>query len=249
VGPAPYLDFIRRATQAVDIPVIASINGITDHHWVDYAQQIEAAGAAALELNVYFIPADIETAGYEVEQRYVDVLKAVKLAVKIPIAVKLSPYFSSIGYMALQLERAGADGLVLFNRFYEPDIDLFELTPNPTLTLSQAEEIRVPLLWIGILSGRIGVSLAASTGVETSGEVMKYLLAGADVVQTASALLRHGPEHMKALLEGVELWLASRDLDSLERVRGVMSQRKVADPNALVRGNYIKVLQGSSRWE
>jgi dihydroorotate dehydrogenase (fumarate) len=178
-GPGPYLDLVRRATEAVRIPIIASLNGITDHGGVDYARQIEEAGASALELNIYFIPADIEMTGRDVERRYVDILKAVKRTVRIPVAVKLGPYFSATGHMAMQLEQAGADGLVLFNRFYQPDIDLGRLALLSDLALSTAAEIRLPLLWIGVLAGRLKASLAASTGVESADEIVKYLLAGA----------------------------------------------------------------------
>jgi len=244
IGPAGYLETIHRASQAVDIPVVASLNGITDEGWVQYARQLEEAGASAIELNIYFIPTAPELTGRAVEERYVHILQAVKRAVKIPVAVKLSPYFSAMGHLAGQLVEAGADGLVLFNRFYQPDIDLTELSLLPNLDLSTPAEIRLPLLWIGVLSGRLGASLAASTGVESSDEVVKYLLAGADVVMTTSALLRHGAGHMKVLLDGVASWLAARDLTTLDSIRGRMSQRKVADKTAFARANYIRVLQG-----
>jgi dihydroorotate dehydrogenase (fumarate) len=232
-GPGHYLNLVRRAAEAVDIPVIASLNGITDHGWVDYARQIEEAGAQALELNIYFIPADLEMTGRDVEHRHIDILKAVKRAVMIPVAVKLGPYFSATGHVARQLEQAGADGLVLFNRFYQPDIDLGRLALSTELALSTAAEIRLPLLWISLLAGRLKASLAASTGVEGAEEVLKYLLAGADVVMTTSALLKHGVAHMKVLLDGLESWLAARNLDTLDAVRGRLSQRT----------NYIKMLQ------
>ncbi|HXQ40006.1 MAG TPA: dihydroorotate dehydrogenase-like protein [Candidatus Udaeobacter sp.] len=243
IHPERYLDLIRRAVEAVDIPIVASLNGITDRGWVDYAQEMEEAGADALELNIYFIPADSGMSGREVELRYTTILKSVKRALKIPVAVKLSPYFSAMGHMAAQLVDAGADGLVLFNRFYEPDIDLARLALLPNLELSTPAEIRLPLLWVGVLSGHIRASIAASTGVDSADEVVKYLLAGADVVMTTSALLRHGVGHMKVLLDGLENWLAARDLTSLDRIRGSMSQRDVTDPTALGRANYIKILQ------
>lgn len=244
VGPEHYLEVLRQAAGAVDIPVVASLNGTTDHGWVRYARQMEEAGADAIELNIYFIPADSKMSGREVERRYLDILKAVKQAVRIPVAVKLSPYFSAMAHMAAQLVEAGADGLVLFNRFYEPDIDLAKLGLLHNSDLSTAAEIRVPLLWIGVLAGRLRASLAASTGVESADEVIKYLLAGADVVMTTSALLRHGVGHMKVLLDGLEQWLAARDLDTPDRIRGCLSQRNVADPTAFERANYIRVLQG-----
>jgi len=244
IGPAAYLETIHQAAQAVDIPVVASLNGITDQGWVQYARQMEEAGAAAIELNIYFIPATSNVTGREVELRYISILKAVKQAVKIPVAVKLSPHFSAMANMAAQLVEAGADGLVLFNRFYQPDIDLAELTLLPNLELSTPAEIRLPLLWIGVLSGRVGASLAASTGVESSDQVIKYLLAGADVVMTTSALLKHGAGHMKVLLDGLRTWLAARDLTTLDSIRGRMSQRNIADKTAFARANYIRVLQG-----
>jgi dihydroorotate dehydrogenase (fumarate) len=244
VDPGRYLDVLHRAKKSVEIPIVASLNGITGRGWVEYARQIEQAGADALELNIYFIPADFAISGREIEERYVSILRSVKQAVKIPVAVKLSPYFSAMGHMANQLVGAGADGLVLFNRFYEPDIDLTRLNLLPDLELSTAAEIRLPLLWLGVLSGRIGASLAASTGVETADEVIKYLLAGADVVMTTSALLRHGVGYMKILSEGLKDWLVARDLESLDRLRGRLSQLNIADPTAFERANYVKVLQG-----
>ena len=244
IGPAHYLDVLHHAAAATNIPIVGSLNGITDHGWVNYAGQMEQAGAAALELNIYFIPADPDVPGHEVEQRYITILKAIKQAVKIPVAVKLSPYFSAMGHMATQLVEAGADGLVLFNRFYEPDIDLGQLTLLPNLELSTAAEIRLPLLWIGVMSGRVRASLAASTGVQSADEVIKYLLVGADVVMTSSALLRHGADYMKVLLDGLKTWLTARDLDTLDRIRGRLSQRNITDPTAFARANYIRVLQG-----
>jgi dihydroorotate dehydrogenase (fumarate) len=243
VGPERYLDLVRRARQAVAIPVIASLNGVSNHGWVDYARQIEAAGAAALELNVYFIASDIELSGREVEQRYLDILKAVKRAVTIPVAIKLVPYFSAFGHMARQLDHAGADGLVLFNRLYEPDIDLARLSLVSTLELSGAYEMRLPLLWVGVLAGRIKASLAASTGVDRADDVVKYLLAGADVVMTTSSLLRHGVDHVKELLGGLQAWLEARELESLAAIRGRLSHRHVVDAGAYERANYIKTLQ------
>jgi dihydroorotate dehydrogenase (fumarate) len=244
IGPTAYLETIYRASQCVDIPVVASLNGITDDGWVLYARQMEQAGAAAIELNIYFIPTAPDVDGREAEDRYISILEAVKRAVKIPVAVKLSPYFSALAHMAARLVKGGADGLVLFNRFYEPDVDLTQLTLLPNLELSTAAEIRLPLLWIGVLSGRFMASLAASTGVESSDEVIKYLLAGADVVMTTSALLKHGPAYLKVLLDGLTNWLAARDLSTLGSIRGRMSQRNVVDKTAFARANYIRVLQG-----
>lgn len=244
VGPRQYLDLIRRAREAVDIPVIASLNGITDDGWVSYAGLMAEAGASGLELNIYFIPGDLSLTGVEVEQRYLDILRAVRAMVSIPVAVKLSPYFSSLGSMALALRSAGADALVLFNRFYQPDIDVARLEVLTDLELSRHNEVRLPLLWLAVLAGRVNLSLAASTGVATADDVVKYLLVGADVVMTTSALLRHGVGHMGVLLEGLNAWMAAREFSSLAEVRGILSQRKVRDPQAFERANYIKILQG-----
>jgi dihydroorotate dehydrogenase (fumarate) len=243
-GPHHYLELIRRASAAVEIPVLASLNGTTDSGWVEYAQQIEAAGAQGLELNIYFIATDLTLSGREVEQRYLDIVQAVRRAVSIPLAVKLSPYFSSVGHMALALQEAGADALVLFNRFYQPDVDLARLEILNDLRLSEAQEIRLPLLWLAVLSGRLKASLAASTGVSSANEVVKYLLVGADAVMTTSSLLRHGPGHLKTLLEGLQSWLQAHEFSSLEPVRGIMNQHNLREPGAFERANYIKILQG-----
>ena len=244
VGPDQYLDLVERASSAVAIPVIASLNGTTDEGWVSYARLIEQAGAKGLELNVYFIPADIALTGREVEQRYLNILKSVREYVSIPIAVKLSPYFSAVGNMALELEKAGADALVLFNRFYQPDLDLARLQVLTDIRLSSPDEIRLPLLWLAVLAGRVTASLAATTGVRTADEVIKYLLVGADAVMTTSSLLRQGVDHMATLRAGLEAWLKAREFVSVDEVRGLMSQRKVADPEAFERANYIRILQG-----
>ena len=243
IGPDSYLDLIRRATEQCSIPIIGSLNGITSTGWTDYAKQIIEAGAKALELNIYYIPADPRVSGRQVEDRYVDILKAVRGAITAPIAIKLSPFFSAIGEMAARLADAGADGLVLFNRFYQPDFDLEELEVVPNLDLSSASEIRLPLLWIAVLHGRIGCSLAATRGVETGREVIKYTMAGADAVMTTSALLRHGPAHLKTLVNDVTEWMQRHDYTSIAQMKGSMSQKKVADPSAFERANYIKVLQ------
>lgn len=238
------LVLIEQAADALGIPVIASLNGVTDSGWVDYARDIENAGANAIELNVFFIPSDSAVSGVEVERRYTDIVGAVVSAIKIPVAVKIGPYFSSPGHMAGELVKAGAKGLVLFNRFYEPDIDPATLSVQTSLELSHSYEIRLPLLWIGVLAGRIEASLAATTGVETANDVIKYLLAGADVVMTTSALLRHGLGHMQVLADGLTEWLTSRKLSSPGAIRGKLSHRSIEDPEAYERANYIKVLQG-----
>lgn len=240
---AHHLELVEKASRALDIPVIASLNGVTDSGWLDYARDIEAAGAAAIELNIFFVPSDPTQSGRDVEARYVDVVRTVSAAVQIPVAVKIGPYFSSPGHMAGQLTDAGAKGLVLFNRFYEPDIDPATLTVEPGLELSSAYEMRLPLLWIGVLAGRTPASLAATTGVESAADIVKYLLAGADVVMTTSALLRHGVGHMQTLVDGLADWLASRGLSSPDDIRGRMSHGNVDNPEAYERANYIKVLQ------
>ena len=243
-GPHHYLELVRRARQALGVPVIASLNGISDEGWTSYAKQLEQAGANGIELNIYFIPADLAATGRDVEQRYLDILRSVREAVSIPVAIKLSPYFSSVGNMAMALHEAGADALVLFNRFYQPDLDLTRLQVLTDLKLSEPNEIRLPLLWLAVLAGRTKASLAASTGVTGAEEVVKYLLVGADVVMTTSSLLRQGPDHMATLLAGLDQWLDARGFTSLKHVRGIMSQRSLRDPQAFERANYIKILQG-----
>jgi dihydroorotate dehydrogenase (fumarate) len=242
-GTQPYLETIRRARGAVDIPVIASLNGSSNNGWVNYAREIQEAGASALELNVFFIPTDPHLMGAMVEHRYRNILRAVKSTVSIPVAMKLSPYFSATGAMIRELDAAGADGFVLFNRFYQPDIDLHTLRLLRDLQLSTPTEIRLPLLWIGLLHGQLRASLAATTGVETEEQVIKYLLVGADVVMTTSALLRHGVARMRTLLNGLTTWLDSRSAD-LSDIRGRMSQHRIKDPGAFERMNYIRILQG-----
>lgn len=241
---AEHLKIVETAAKALGIPVIASLNGVTASGWVDYARDMEKAGAAAIELNIFFVPSDVALDGRDVEKRYTDTVAAVASAVKLPVSVKIGPYFSSTGHMAGQLVKAGAKGLVLFNRFYEPDINPLTLSVDTTLDLSSPNEMRLPLLWIGVLSGRLNASLAATTGVETADDVVKYILAGADVVMTTSALLKHGPEHMKVLVEGLAEWLRARNLTSPDAVRGKLSHAKVENPEAYERANYIKVLQG-----
>jgi dihydroorotate dehydrogenase (fumarate) len=243
VGPEPYLELIRRAREATGVPIIASLNGMTRAGWVDFAGKIEQAGASALELNVYYIPADLGATGRDVEELYLHVLRAVRASIDIPIAMKLSPFFSAPGEMARRLVSDGADGLVLFNRFYQPDFDLGTLEVTPALQLSRPEEIRLPLLWIAILHGRLQASLAASTGVHSADEVVKSLLAGADAVMTTSALLKHGPRHLETLVNGLRQWLERRGYRSVEQMKGAMSQKNVADPAAFERANYIKTLE------
>ena len=242
-GPEDYLELLHSAVEAVDIPVIASLNGITNEGWVDYAKNMEQAGARALELNIYYIPADMSVSAQSVEQRYVEILKRVKASVSIPVALKLGAYFSSFGNFAKQLDDAGADALVLFNRLYQPDFDIDELEIVHNLNLSGTNQIRLRLLWIALLYGRIKASLAATTGVHSHVEVIKYLMAGADAVMTTSALLKNGIEFLTTLRDGLQQWMEERDYSSVQQMKGSMSQQNVADPTAFERANYIKILE------
>jgi dihydroorotate dehydrogenase (fumarate) len=241
-GPEIYLEHIERAKRALDIPVIASLNGVSTGGWISYARDIEAAGADALELNVYYLPTDLHLTGNEVEQIYLDVLRDVKATVSIPVAMKLSPYFSAMGNMAYRLVEAGADGLVLFNRFYQPDLDLENLAVVPNLKLSSSTELRLPLRWIAILYGRVNADLALTTGVHTVADVLKGLAAGAAVTMMASELLRNGISRVYDLLLGLEAWLEANEYDSLSQLRGSLSQINCAEPAAFERANYMRVL-------
>ncbi len=241
--PHDYLNLVRRAAESTEIPIIASLNCITSEGWSDYAQQIEQAGAQGIELNIFAIETDFSMTGQQAEQRYVESLKLVKQAVSIPIAMKLSPFFSAFGHMAQQLDEAGADALVLFNRFYRPDLNIDTLQVLPTLTLSHTSEMRLPLQWIALLHGKIRASLGATRGVETSAEVIKYLLAGADAVMTTSALLRQGPAYLAELLTGLESWMEAHGFESIRALRGLLSHAQVPDPRLLERANYIKTLE------
>ncbi|MHC4981914.1 MAG: dihydroorotate dehydrogenase-like protein [Planctomycetota bacterium] len=242
LGPEEYLDHIAKAKQAVDIPIIASLNGVSTGGWISYAKQIEQAGADALELNVYFIPTDPAVTAQQVEDVYASALEAVKSNVSVPVAMKLSPFFSSTAAMARRLDDAGADALVLFNRFYQPDIDVGELEVVPTLELSTTFEQRLPLRWIAILHGKVKASLAATTGVRSGEDAAKMILAGADVVMMCSALLENGIDHLAAVREGLIRVMEQKQYESVERMKGVMSQRKCAEPAAFERANYIKAL-------
>lgn len=244
VGSDHYLELVRSARDAVSIPIIASLNAAHEASWIEYATLLQGAGASALELNIYFVPADITITGRDVEQRYVEIVRAVKNRITIPVAVKVSPYFSAPGHMAVELVAAGADALVLFNRFYQPDIDVVRMKISNDLELSRPHEMRLPLLWIAVLHGRVRASLAATTGVHTADDVVKYLLAGADVVMTTSALLEHGVGHMRSLVDGLSEWLEHRNVETVSRIRGLLSQGKIKNPEAYERANYIKILQG-----
>jgi dihydroorotate dehydrogenase (fumarate) len=245
-GPRRYLGLLQGAAAAVDVPVIASLNGVTPGGWVDYSAAMEGAGAAAIELNIYYLPGDPHTSGREVEQRHVDVLTRVKETVSVPVAVKLSPHFSSTGEMALRLDEAGADGLVLFNRFLQPDIDSEALAVVPSVGLSHPAEARLPRTWIALLYGRVRPALAATTGVEDATDVAKYLLAGADVVMTASALLRHGPEHAAVMLDGLSDWMDRKGFAAVDEFRGLLSVPAGADEAAHERGGYVSGMRAAN---
>jgi len=241
-GVSGHLDTVRRAVAAVDIPVIASLNAVTTDGWVSYAARLEQAGAAALELNMYFIPADATMSGRDVEAHYIDAVRAVKRSATIPVAVKLSPFFSSIGHMGHQLAEAGADGLVLFNRFYQPDFDLATLSVKSDLKLSSSHEAGPSMLWISVLAGRIKSSLAGTTGVETAEQVVKYLLVGADAVMTTSALLRHGPAYIGGLVAGLDAWLEENGHASVSAIRGLKSLKQLDNVGELLRAQYMNLL-------
>ena len=238
-----YLEHIRKAKEAVDIPVIASLNGVTQSGWVEYATKIEQAGADGLELNVYYVAANPKFSGTDVEAMYLDALKAVKKSVRIPVAMKLSPYFSSTSFMAQQLVGAGADALVLFNRFYQPDLDLAELAVVPNLELSTSAEMRLPLRWVAILYGRTQASLALTTGIHETDDLVKAVMAGADIANVCSVLLLEGVGRIGTLIDGLAAWMEANGYASVDEMKGVLSQKSVAEPAAFERANYIKTLQ------
>ena len=242
VWPDEYLNLIRRAKEAVDIPIIGSLNGVSAGGWVNYAGLIEDAGADALELNVYYVPTNIELTGVEVENIYLDMLRGVKGSVTIPLAMKLSPWFSSPGNMARRLVDEGANGLVLFNRFYQPDLDLETLQVAPRLVLSNSNELRLPLRWVAILYGRLLADLAITTGIHTSEDVLKGLMAGAKVTMMASELLQNGVRRVKEILSEVESWMDEHEYVSVAQMIGSMSQQNCAEPAAFERANYMKTL-------
>jgi dihydroorotate dehydrogenase (fumarate) len=249
-GPEGYLCHIEAAKKLVGIPIIASLNGSTLGGWTKYARAMEDAGADAIECNIYFIPSDIDLPGLEVEQRYVDIVRAVKSAVRIPVAVKLGPFFSNLAHMANWLVEAGAGGLVLFNRFYQPDIDLQELEIRPSVLLSTPQALRLPMTWIGILYGRIRASLAATSGIHSAEDVIKLLMAGADVTMLCSALLRNGVGHLRTVERELREWMQEHEYESVEQMRGSMSQLRCADPSAFERAQYIRAVKdiGHIRW-
>jgi dihydroorotate dehydrogenase (fumarate) len=242
LGGEEYLNHIRKAKETVDIPIIGSLNGLTTSGWIEYASKMEQAGADGLELNVYFVAANPKLSGADVEAMYLEILKAVKQNVKIPVAMKLSPYFSSMAAMAAQLDEAGANALVLFNRFYQPDLDLAKLEVVPRLELSTSQEMKLPLRWIAILYGRIKASMALTSGVHNAEDVAKAITAGADVANVCSVLLQQGVGKISELVGGLDAWMQTKGYSSIAEMKGALSQESVAEPAAFERANYIKVL-------
>lgn len=246
IGPDSYLKRLEEAKKAVKIPVIGSLNGISRGGWTRYAKLMQDAGADAVELNVYFIAADLDMTSDDVENLYVDLVSAVKSSVSIPLAVKVGPYFSSMGHMAKRLVEAGADGLVLFNRFLQPDIDLDTMEITPRLVLSNQHDLLLPLRWIAILHGRIKASLALSSGIHSSAGLIKALLAGADVGTVASMLYTEGQQNLGGILDGLRTWMEENEYKSVEQLKGSLSQENCSDPAAFERGNYMKALTSFS---
>jgi dihydroorotate dehydrogenase (fumarate) len=246
MGPLGYLEHVRRAKEALDIPVIASLNGVPDRRWTDYARLVEQAGADALELNLYHVPTDPLASGEEVEAAYLETVRALRPAVRLPVAVKLHPFFSSLAWTAQRLHEAGADALVLFNRFYQPDLDPERRRVRPRLELSTRQDLRLPLRWIAILRGQVGADLAGTSGVHTAEDVLKLVMAGADVAMLCSALLRHGPERLGVIERDLDRWLEAHEHAALSPLRGVMSQERCPDPAAFERAQYMLALHG---WE
>jgi dihydroorotate dehydrogenase (fumarate) len=242
VWPDEYLNLIRRAKESVDIPIIGSLNGVSIGGWTNYATLMEDAGADALELNVYYLPTNVDLTGQEVENMYLDMLRHVKRSITIPIAMKLSPFFSSTANMANRLADEGANGLVFFNRFYQPDLDLESLTVAPRLVLSDSHELRLPLRWVAILYGRVLADLAITTGVHTAEDVLKGLMAGAKVTMMASELLQNGLRRVKAILDEMEIWMNEHEYASVAQMIGSMSQQHCTEPAAFERANYMKTL-------
>lgn len=243
LGGEDYLNKITALKKAVDIPIIASLNGVSAGGWMKYAKQMQESGADALELNIYYIPTDPFLTGAEVEKIYLDDLKTVRSHIDIPVAIKLSPYFSSFANMAVKLDDAGANGLVLFNRFYQPDINLDALEVVPDLQFSTSYELRFPLRWLAILHGKVKASLAATTGIHEATDVLKAVMAGADAVQLASVLLEKGAKQVEVILNDLKKWMQEKEYDSIRQMKGSMSYKSVAEPAAYTRANYMKTLQ------
>jgi dihydroorotate dehydrogenase (fumarate) len=242
VGPGQYLEHIRALKESVGIPIIGSLNGTSPGGWTDYAKKIEQAGADALELNTYHLATDLDEPGEQVAQRTLDIVTSVTGAVDIPVAVKISPYFSSVANLAQKIKAAGAKGLVIFNRFYQPDIDIEELDVVPNLRLSSADELRLRLRWLAILSGKVDLSLAATGGAHNAVDVIKAVMTGAHAVQLVSALLIHGPEHITRTLEAIGFWLEEHEYTSLRQMQGSMNMEKTPKPKSYIRANYMQML-------
>ncbi len=242
VGPEEYLELIGKMKKAVSIPVIGSLNGVSTGGWVEYARKIEQAGADALELNIYFVPSDSDVSAVDLEQEHVDLVGDVRKQVSIPLAVKLSPFFTSLPNLAERLVKAGANGLVLFNRFMQPDLDIETLEVVPTINLSNSTELRLPLRWIAMLYGKVKADFALTSGVHTSTDVLKAMMAGANVAMMASELLANGVKTVPSILSGLTEWMTSFEYESIKQMQGSMSQRAVADPAAFERANYMKIL-------
>lgn len=242
LGPEEYLKHISRAKAAVNIPIIASLNGSSPGGWTHYAKAIQLAGADALELNIYYIPTDMDLSSAEVEQTYADILKAVKRAVSIPVAVKLSPFFTNFAYKARRLQQAGADGLVLFNRFYQPDIDLESLEVKPSILLSTPMAMRVPLRWLALLFGRLPLSLAATSGIHRASDVLKMLMAGADVTMLCSTLIRHGVGQISVIERDLLAWMEEHEYSSVTQLKGSLSQKNCPEPSAFERAQYMRAI-------
>ena len=247
LGPHEYLEHIRQAKEAVDIPIIGSLNGISNTGWSDYAKNIEEAGADAIELNIYYIPTELSLSGVDIENLYLENLKRVKDAVNIPVSMKLSPYFSSMANMAKRLDEAGANGLVLFNRFYQPDIDLDELEVKPGVVLSTSNDLRLPLRWIAILYGKIKASLAATTGIHGAADALKMIMAGADVTMLCATLLKNGIGRLSEIKKDMTEWMEKKGYESVEQIKGMMSHKSIANPAAFERANYMKALNEYKR--
>lgn len=242
LGPEEYLEHIQKIKSAVNIPIIGSLNGVTPGGWLQYAKNIEQAGADGLELNVYYLPTDSKKTGVDIENLYLDILKIVRSEVKIPVAVKLSPFFSSMANIAKKLDDTGANALVLFNRFYQPDIDLETLDVVPNIFLSTPQAMRVPLRWVAILYGKIKADIAATSGIHTSEDVLKMLMVGANVTMMCSALLENGPKHITKVVNDLQRWMEEHEYESVRQMIGSMSHKSVKEPAAFERANYMKVL-------
>jgi dihydroorotate dehydrogenase (fumarate) len=242
LGPEEYLKHISNLKKSVDIPIIGSLNGVSKGGWMKYAKLIEEAGADALELNVYYVASNINDDGAKVEEIYIRDLRAIKSSIKIPVSIKLSPYFSSIGNMAKRLDEAGADGLVLFNRFYQPDIDLENLEVVPNLELSTSNDLRLPMRWIATLYGKVKANLAATSGIHTYQDVLKALMVGSDVTMICSELLANGVQRITEILDDLQVWMGKNEYKSIGMMKGSMSQKSIADPAAFERANYMKAL-------